>query len=198
MVLLWEVTSVPVAHLKGQGGATLQLSGAPGCMHSVSQTFPYLLLKIWDMQHGIVTSHNGGKLSSDVRAAGCGRPSRKPSPDALQRTLQQTRTNHYAAEPRLRKKLFLKEKTTHLFCLFFFEKHLFFVFFFKRNKILFFFWGNRKNPILNCLFHHAISLFSELHNNNLLYLSWHSKLTVKKCTPSLFWQSVVGQFTPKW
>jgi len=35
------------------------------------------------------------------------------------------------------------------------------------------------------LFHHAITLFSELHNNSLLYLLWHSKLRVKKCTPFL-------------
>jgi len=48
------------------------------------------------------------------------------------------------------------------------------------------------------LFHHVISLSSELHNNNLLYLSWHSKLRVKQCTPSLISQCVVGQFTPKW
>jgi len=47
------------------------------------------------------------------------------------------------------------------------------------------------------LFHHAISLFSELHNDNLLYLLWHSKLRAKKCTPSLFSQCVVDQFTPK-
>ena len=32
------------------------------------------------------------------------------------------------------------------------------------------------------LFHHAISLFSELPNNNLLYLLWHSKLRVKQST----------------
>jgi len=34
--------------------------------------------------------------------------------------------------------------------------------------------------------HHAISPFSELHNNDLLYLLWHSNLRVKKCAPSLF------------
>jgi len=43
---------------------------------------------------------------------------------------------------------------------------------------------------------HAISPFSELHNNNFLYLLWHSNLRVKKCTPSSFSQCVVGQFTP--
>jgi len=48
------------------------------------------------------------------------------------------------------------------------------------------------------LLHDAISSFAELHNNNLLYLLLHSKLRVKKCTPSLFSQSVVGQFIPKW
>jgi len=31
--------------------------------------------------------------------------------------------------------------------------------------------------------HHATSPFSELHNNNLLYLLWHSKLRVQKCAP---------------
>jgi len=48
------------------------------------------------------------------------------------------------------------------------------------------------------LLHHALSPFSELHNNNLFYLLWHSELRVKKCIPSLFSQSVIGQFTPKW
>jgi len=48
------------------------------------------------------------------------------------------------------------------------------------------------------LLHHATSPSLELHNTNLLYQSWHSKLGVKKCTPSLFSQSVVGQLTPKW
>ena len=36
------------------------------------------------------------------------------------------------------------------------------------------------------LLHHAIPSFAELHNNNLLYLSWHSSFRLKKCTPSLF------------
>ena len=36
------------------------------------------------------------------------------------------------------------------------------------------------------LFHNAISLFSELHNNDLLYLLWHSKSKVKKCTHLCF------------
>jgi len=44
--------------------------------------------------------------------------------------------------------------------------------------------------------HHAISPFSELHNNNLLYLLWNLNFRVKRCTPSLFSQSVVGKFTP--
>jgi len=47
------------------------------------------------------------------------------------------------------------------------------------------------------LLHHAISLFSELYNNNLLYLLCHSNSTVKKCTSPLFLQTF-GQFTPKW
>jgi len=48
------------------------------------------------------------------------------------------------------------------------------------------------------LFHHAISLFQELYNNNLLYLLWHSKLRVRKCTPSLCLQCVVGKFSFHW
>jgi len=76
----------------------------------------------------------------------------------------------------------------------------FFVFwgFSKRNKILSLFQRKQKNPILNCCYStHAISLFSELYNNNLLYLLWHSKLRVKQCTSSLISQCVVGKFTPK-
>jgi len=73
----------------------------------------------------------------------------------------------------------------------------------KRNKFLFLstkiiFIKKQKPRSELSLLHHAISPFSELHNNNLLYLLWHSNLSVKKCTPSLFSQSVVGQFTPKW
>ena len=47
------------------------------------------------------------------------------------------------------------------------------------------------------LLHHVISPFAELHDNNL-YLLLHTKLRVKKCTPSLLSQSVVGQCAPKW
>ena len=76
-------------------------------------------------------------------------------------------------------------------------KKTFFFVFSKRNKILFLFWGKRKKKHSELLlFHHAISPSSELHNSNLLYLLWHSKLRVKKCTPSLFSRSVVGHFTP--
>jgi len=45
---------------------------------------------------------------------------------------------------------------------------------------------------------YAISPFIESHSNKLLWLLRHSNLSGKKCTPSLFSQSVVGQFTPKW
>jgi len=40
------------------------------------------------------------------------------------------------------------------------------------------------------LFHHAISPFSELHNNNLLYPLWHSKLRVKN-VPHLCFHEVL-------
>jgi len=53
--------------------------------------------------------------------------------------------------------------------------------------------GWKKNVFFK---HHAISLISELHSNNLLYLLWHSKVREKKCSPFLFSQSIVGQFTP--
>jgi len=79
------------------------------------------------------------------------------------------------------------------------KKTTLFLFILKRNKILFFFLKKTEKPHFELfLFHHAISLFSELRNNNLLYLLWHSKLRVKKCTTSLISQCVVGQFTPKW
>jgi len=36
------------------------------------------------------------------------------------------------------------------------------------------------------LLHHAVSPFSELHNNNLLYLLWHSNLRVKNVSRLCF------------
>jgi len=86
---------------------------------------------------------------------------------------------------------FFKKKNNPPVFWVFFKKHVFFVFL-KRNKIRFcsFFKENGKT-----LLHQAISLFSELHNNNLLYLLCHSNSRVKKCTPSLFLQSF-GRFTP--
>jgi len=72
-----------------------------------------------------------------------------------------------------------------------------FLFFFKETGFCSF-EKNTKTHSELFLLHHAISPFSELHNNNLHYLLWHSNLRVKKCTPSLSSQSVVGQFTPKW
>jgi len=88
--------------------------------------------------------------------------------------------------------------------LFFFKKHLFC--FFLRKPIfrviwkgkLYSFKNNTKTPFYIFLWHHAIPLFSELHNNNLLCLLWHLKLKAKKFTPSLFPQSIVCQFTRKW
>jgi len=75
------------------------------------------------------------------------------------------------------------------------RKPVFFVFFYARFCA--FFKKTAKPHSELFLLHHAISLFSEIHNNNL-YLLWPSKLRIKECTPSLIWQRVVGQFTPKW
>jgi len=67
----------------------------------------------------------------------------------------------------------------------------------KRNRFLLFKNTQKPHSVLLTL-HHATSPFSELHNNNLLHLLWNLKLRVKRCTPSLFSQSVVGKFSPKW
>jgi len=72
------------------------------------------------------------------------------------------------------------------------------VFFFKEGRFCSFLKKTEKKHSELFLFHHAISLFSELPSNNLLYLLWHSKFKVKQCIPSLIPQCVVGQFTPKW
>jgi len=80
----------------------------------------------------------------------------------------------------------------------FLKKTVFFSFFKKKQDFVLFSKKTEKSHSELFLFHHAISLFSELHNNNFLYLLWHSKLKVKKRPPSLFLQSVVGQFTSKW
>ena len=69
---------------------------------------------------------------------------------------------------------------------------------FLKKQVFVLFSRKRQKPHSELfLLHHAISPFSELHSNNLLCLLWRSKLRVKKCTPSLFLQSVVGWFTQK-
>jgi len=86
---------------------------------------------------------------------------------------------------------FLKKKQPTCFEICFFG-------FLKRNRFLFFKKNTKTSHSDLFLLHRAISPFSELHAYNLLYQLWHSNLRVKKSTPSLFFQSVVGQFTPKW
>ena len=87
--------------------------------------------------------------------------------------------------------VFLKKQPTCFFL------NPFYRFFEKKQDFVLFLKKTEKAHSELFLFHHAIPLFSELHNNNLLYLHWHSKLRVKQCTPSLILQCVVGQFTPK-
>jgi len=89
------------------------------------------------------------------------------------------------------------EKKKQPTCFFCFKKKRFSDFF-KIEKIVCFLLKTEKPHSQLFLLHHATSQFSELHNNTLLSLSWHSKSSVKKCIISLFWQSVVGQFTPTW
>jgi len=62
-----------------------------------------------------------------------------------------------------------------------------FVFFEKKRDCVLFFRKKHKNPYSELiLLHHVISPFSELHNNNFLYLLGHSNLWVKKCTHLCF------------
>jgi len=97
-------------------------------------------------------------------------------------------------ESRVEKNPFFLKKTNHLI----FFKTYFLLFFWKKQDFVLFSKKTEKSHSELFLFHHAISLFSELHNKNVLYLLWHSKLRVKQCTSSLISQCVVGQFTPKW
>jgi len=87
---------------------------------------------------------------------------------------------------------FKKKQPTCFIC--FFAKSCVFVFFTKKQVFVVFLRKAQEPHSKLFLLHHAISPFSELHDNNLLYLLWHSKLRIKKCTPSFF-RSVVGQFT---
>jgi len=98
---------------------------------------------------------------------------------------------------RVEKNPFFKNKTNPPE--FFVFLHPFFVFF-KKKQVFILKKKQHGNPMLNCFvasYNNTVP-FSELHNNNLLYLLWHSNLRVKTCTPSLFSRSVSGQFTPKW
>jgi len=81
------------------------------------------------------------------------------------------------------------------------QPNRFFVFL-KRNRFSLFKKPHKPHSELFTL-HHAISPFSKLHNNDLLYLLWHSNLRVKKCAANVtshlcFRKSVVGHFTPNW
>ena len=81
-------------------------------------------------------------------------------------------------QKRIERYRFLKKQPT-FFLNSFFEKKQVFVLFLKKHK----------NPILNyfyCImqYHH----FKKLHNNNLLYLSWHSTLRVKNLPHLCFCQ----------
>ena len=90
-----------------------------------------------------------------------------------------------SAVHRLEKNLgfFKKKQPTSVFLLFFLKKkNGFFLFFEKKQDFVLFSKKTEKPHFELFLFLHTMSLFSELHNDNLLYLIWHSKLRVKKCT----------------
>ena len=70
------------------------------------------------------------------------------------------------------KPVFFKKKQPTNFFVFFFKKRYFFGFFKKQQDFVLFSKKTEKPHSELFLFHHAISLFSELHNN-LLYLLCH-------------------------
>ena len=72
----------------------------------------------------------------------------------------------------------------------FFKKPRFFGVFKEKQYFVLFLRKTEKPHSELFLFHHAISLFSELHNNNLLYPLWHSKLRVKN-VPHLCFHEVL-------
>ena len=81
------------------------------------------------------------------------------------------------------------KKTTHLFIFGYLQKNVFFRFFKKKEVVVIFLRTDKPHSVL-VLLHHAISPFSELHNNSLLYLLWHSKLRVKN-VPHLCFRKVL-------
>ena len=60
------------------------------------------------------------------------------------------------------------------------------------------FFQENATPILNCFYCIMQCHHFQNYTNDMLHLFWHSKLRVKKCTPSLFSLTVVGQFTSRW
>ena len=111
---------------------------------------------------------------------------------------RQTANTLFFVSPGLRKtRVFSKKNNPPGFFCCFIKKNVFFCFFKKKQDFVLFLRKIGKTLFLTFLLHHAISLFSVLHNNNMLYLLCHSNLRVKECTPSLFLQ-IFGQFTPKW
>jgi len=98
-------------------------------------------------------------------------------------TLIHTLSKSFKKSAGLRKTCFLSKKTIHLF----FKKKNSFFGFFKYILIFVLFLRETQKPHSELfLLHHAISPFSELHNNSLLCLLLHSKLRAKKCTHLCF------------
>jgi len=79
----------------------------------------------------------------------------------------------------------LKKNNSHVFFVF---SSLVWWFFWKETGFCSFFRKITKHYSELFLLLHATSPFSELRNNNFLYLLWHLNLRVKKCIPSFFSQ----------
>jgi len=70
-------------------------------------------------------------------------------------------------------------------------------FFEKKQDFVLFLRKTEKTHSEVFLLHHPMSPFSELHNNNLLYIIMAFKIEGKEMYPIFALAGVVGQFTPK-
>jgi len=75
-----------------------------------------------------------------------------------------------SASTRVEKKSFFQKKKTHLFFVCFSFKSVFCCFFLKKKDFVFLLRKTETPHSELFLLHHAISLFSESYNNDLLYL----------------------------
>ena len=138
----------------------------------------------WNASNSHILQHQGPILLS-VRCT----PNQTDSDVTCSRSCDQGKiTKGIETQSALRKtRFFFKKNNPYVFYFF----NLNFLLFFQKKQVLFFFQKTQKPHSDFFSLHHAISPLFKLHNNDLLYLLWHSNLRINNLSHLVF-ESVVN------